>query len=59
VWEFVGRIHLAQDKGNFWALMTTVMNLCVPKKAENFSTSYVTVSFSRALLPGFSYLVSL
>jgi hypothetical protein len=29
-WEDVDWIHLAQDKNQFWALVSTVMNLQVP-----------------------------
>jgi hypothetical protein len=30
VWGFVGWIHLAQDRGQWRALLTTVINLWVP-----------------------------
>jgi hypothetical protein len=30
VWEGVDRIHLAQDRDKWWALVNTVMNLRVP-----------------------------
>jgi hypothetical protein len=35
VCNHVERIHLAQDRDQWWALVNTVMNLQVPYKAEN------------------------
>jgi len=32
-------VDLAQDKGNFWAAVTNVMNIRVPYNAENFLSS--------------------
>jgi len=37
-WVVVNWIHLAQDLGQWWALMNTVINLRVPYKAGNFLT---------------------
>jgi hypothetical protein len=37
-WEGVDRIHLAQDREQWWALVNTVMNLRVPYDAGNFLT---------------------
>jgi hypothetical protein len=52
-WVGVDWMHLAQDRGQWQALVYTVMNLRVPEKARNFLTSWVTISFSRrTLLPG-------
>jgi hypothetical protein len=30
-WDRMGWIDLAQDRGHWWALVNTVMNLCFPK----------------------------
>jgi hypothetical protein len=38
-WEGVDRIHLAQDRDQWQALVNMVMNLWVPQKAGNFLTS--------------------
>jgi hypothetical protein len=35
-WNFVDWIHLAQDRDHWWSLLSTVMNLGVPERAENF-----------------------
>jgi hypothetical protein len=37
-WEGVNWILVAQDRGQWWALMNTVINLRVPYKAGNFLT---------------------
>jgi hypothetical protein len=37
-WEDADLIHLAQDRDLWLALVNTVMNLRIPKRAENFST---------------------
>jgi hypothetical protein len=37
-WEVVDWIHLAQDRDQWRAIMSTVMNLRVPQKAGNFLT---------------------
>jgi hypothetical protein len=49
-WEDMECIHLAQDRHQWQVLLYKVMNLRVPWKAENFLTSWVTVSFSRRTL---------
>jgi len=49
-WEGVDWINLAQDWDQWQALMKMVMNLCVPLKAGNVLTSWVTMSFSRRTL---------
>jgi hypothetical protein len=48
--KVVDWIHLAQVRGQWWALVDTVMNLRVPYKVGNFMTSLVTISFSRGVL---------
>jgi hypothetical protein len=54
-WERVDWIHLAQERGHWWAVVNTVMNLPVPPRAGNFMTSFVTTGFSkRTLLHGVS-----
>jgi hypothetical protein len=56
VWEFVGWIHLAQDRDQRRTVVNKIMNLWVSLKAESFLTSCVTVSFSRrTLLHGVRY----
>jgi hypothetical protein len=40
-------IYLAQNRDQLWALVNMVINVQVPKKAEYFLTSRVTISFSR------------
>jgi hypothetical protein len=44
-------IHVAEDKGQWRALMNTVMNLRAPWKGGHFLTSWATVSFSRKTPP--------
>jgi hypothetical protein len=38
-WENVDWTHLVQNRGQWQALVNTIMNLQVPEKAENFWTS--------------------
>jgi hypothetical protein len=46
-------INLAQDRGRWWALVNTVMNLWFPSNAGNFLSSLGRFSFSgRTLLHG-------
>jgi hypothetical protein len=54
-WEVVNRMHMAQDRDQWRALVNTITNLRVPKKAGNFLTSWVTVSFSRTVLHAVSF----
>jgi hypothetical protein len=58
-WEDVEWMHLVQGRYQQWAVVDKVMNLQVPWKIGNFLTSWVTVSFSRILLHGVSYLMLL
>jgi hypothetical protein len=44
----MGRIHLAQYKGQCWFLTTIVMNLCVPKN-EGIFLSKFCLHFSSVL----------
>jgi hypothetical protein len=43
-------IGLAQNRDRWWALVSAVMNLRVPKNAGNFLTSCKPFSFSRSTL---------
>jgi hypothetical protein len=48
-------IVLAQDRGRWWALVNTVINLWVLLNVENFLTSQELVTFPRrTLLHGIS-----
>ena len=40
-------INLAQDEEKWLGVVNTVMSLCVPYNAENFSTSYGTTGFTK------------
>jgi hypothetical protein len=46
-WEDVDCIHVAQNKGQWRAVVNREMNLRVSQKVEHFLTSSPTVSFSR------------
>jgi hypothetical protein len=46
-WDGVDWIDLAQDRDQWRALVNTVMNLRVPKNAENFLSGCTSGSFSR------------
>jgi hypothetical protein len=35
-WESLNWIHLAQDRGQWWAVVNTEMNLLIPQKAGEF-----------------------
>jgi hypothetical protein len=37
-WEVVDWVHLAQDKKNWWALVSTVVSFRVPQNAWSFLT---------------------
>jgi hypothetical protein len=55
-WVFVDCMHLAQDRNQWWTVLSRVMNLWVPYTARNLLTNWVTVSYSRRpLLHGISY----
>jgi hypothetical protein len=43
-------IELAEDRGRWWALVKSIMNLRVPYSVGNFFTSCKPVSFSRRTL---------
>jgi hypothetical protein len=43
-------MHLTQDRDQWCALVNTVIYLRVPRKAGNFLTSWLTISFSRVTL---------
>lgn len=44
-------IHLAQSRDNWWAPVSTVMNLRVPENPWSYLTSWIIVNFSRRALP--------
>jgi hypothetical protein len=46
-WKGVDRIHLAQDRDQWWVLVNMVMNLWVSSNAGNLLISSGTVNFSR------------
>jgi hypothetical protein len=46
-WDGVDWIDLAQDRGQWMALLNTVINLRVPQNAGNFLSSCTIDSFSR------------
>jgi hypothetical protein len=50
VWESVDWIILAQDKDQWGAVETTVMNHRVPEKSGKFLTGSVTASLSRRIV---------
>jgi hypothetical protein len=51
IWrDSVHWIHLALDSDQWRALVSTLIDLRVPKKAGNFLTSSATISFSISLL---------
>jgi hypothetical protein len=50
-WKGVGWIHLAHDRVQSQAPVNMVINLRLPKKTENFSTSFATISFSKKKKP--------
>jgi hypothetical protein len=54
-WASVGWIDVAQDKGQWQAVMSTEMNLWVPQHAGNFLTSLETVSFSQVCRVNYLY----
>jgi hypothetical protein len=49
-WEDADWIYPVQVRDQWQAVVNTVMNLRVLQKAENFVTSWVTISFSRRIL---------
>jgi len=56
-WEIVDRIHVAEGRDQWRALVNRIMDFLFSQKAGKFLTLYVTVSFSRrTLLHGIIYL---
>jgi hypothetical protein len=43
-------IHLAQDRDHCWTVVSTVMNIHIPKKVGYFLSSRVTIRFSERIL---------
>jgi hypothetical protein len=50
MWEDVNWMHLAEDMGQWQALVNMVMYLQVPHKTGSFLTSWVTISVSSCTL---------
>jgi hypothetical protein len=50
-------IHFAQDRDQWQALMTTVMNLQFPSNTKNFSTTWVSCQFCKKDSTCYSYLI--
>jgi hypothetical protein len=46
-WDGMDWIDLAQDRDQWRALVSTVMNLRIPQNARKFLSSCTTVGFSR------------
>lgn len=49
-WKGMDWIHQAQNRGQWQAYVSTVINLWVPYNAGNFLTSWTAVSFSRRIM---------
>jgi len=47
----------SSGEGPWWVCANTIIHLRVPYKARNFFISWVTISFSRTLLRGATYLL--
>jgi len=48
LWKYsVNRIHLAQDRDQWWAVTNTVMELQVPLKVVNLVNSLATINVSK------------
>jgi hypothetical protein len=45
---YMGRIHLVQDRDQWWALVNMVINLQVPLNIGKFFSTRVTGGFSRS-----------
>lgn len=43
-------IHLAQDRGKWWAVVNTAMKLCVPYSVDKFVTSLGTIYLLKKVL---------